>query len=173
MEISEKEFAVIREISNNSKPTQRHIANKVGISLGLTNLIIKRLVKKGYIKIQEAPPRTIIYSLTLKGLTEKTKKSYQFTLRTIDLIRDIKEHILDIIKKEYEQGARDFVISGSGELATLTEIALRDSHIEGINYSKTSVNFSDSRHCYLAVSNSGSERKIDILSELSKRGVYY
>ena len=46
-EISEKEFAVIREISINRFPNQRTIATKTGFSLGLTNLIIKKLVKTG------------------------------------------------------------------------------------------------------------------------------
>jgi len=172
MEISEREFAVIREISNHKKPTQRHIAKQIGISLGLTNLIIKRLIKKGYIKIQEAPPRTIMYILTPKGLAEKTNKSYQFTLKTINLMKNIKERIQNIIKEEYEKGTRQFFVSGNGELSTLTEIALRDMNLEEVNFMRRSAQVNDdSQYCHLIASKDNSERQIDILTELAKRGL--
>lgn len=174
MGITEKEFAVIHEISNHHKPTQRDVAKKVGISLGLTNLIIKRLIKKGYIKIKEVPPRTVQYMLTPKGFAEKTKKSYQFTLKTISLIKTVKESIQDIIIKEYNLGARDFVISGNGELPILIEIALRDLNLKGIDYFRAE-NKSDKEksRCYFFTTTNGQKRKVDVLSELSKRGVYY
>lgn len=174
MEITEKEFVVIREISNHHKPTQRHIAKEVGISLGLTNLIIKRLIKKGYIKIQEVPPRTIIYMLTPKGFAEKTKKSYQYTLRTINFIKTSKEGIQDIIINEYKQGAREFTISGNAELATLIEIAFGDLNLKNIKYFRDkSKSNKDTFFSNLLITKSGNVKKIDILSKLSKRRVYY
>lgn len=170
MEINDKEFAVIREISNHHKPTQRHIAKKVGISLGLTNLIIKRLIKKGYIKIREVPPRTIQYMLTPKGFSEKAKKSYHFTLRTINSIKTIKENIQEIIIKQYNQGAREFTILGNGELATLAEIALRDLNLKDINYSCVeNKSIENKPTCNLIVNINEMNKKIDLLSELSKK----
>jgi DNA-binding MarR family transcriptional regulator len=173
MAVTDKEFAVIREISNNHRPTQRHIAKKVGISLGLTNLIIKRLIKKGYLKIKTVPPRTIEYMLTPKGFTEKAKKSYHFTLRTINLIKTIKENIQKIIEEEYKKGAREFTISGNGELTTIAQIAFETLELKDIKLSRTESNSSKKPVCNIFVTLNGLERKIDILSELSKRGVYY
>lgn len=174
MGIGEKEFAVIREISNNNKPTQRHIAKKAGISLGLTNLIIKRLIKKGYIKIHEAPPQTIIYILTPKGLVEKTKKSYHYSLKTINSMKIIRENIQDIIINLYNQGGRIFVISGNEELATLAEIALNGLNLKDISFTRNKAK-SDKNDptCNLLVNINNLEKKVDILSDLSKREVYY
>jgi DNA-binding MarR family transcriptional regulator len=173
MQISDKEFAVIREISNNHRPNQRIIAQKVGISLGLTNLIIKRLITKGYIKIKEVPPKTIQYMLTPKGFAEKARKSYFYTLRTIETMRTIKENIQEIIIKEYEQGGRDFIIYGKGELASFTEIALRDLNLNDIKYTfSTNKTNMDRPFCSLFVLKNNAKKKIDILSELSARGVY-
>jgi len=169
--ITDKEFAVIREISNHQQPTQRHIAEKAGISLGLTNLIIKRLIKKGYIKIREVPPRTIMYMLTPKGLAEKTKKSYHFTLRTINSIRTIKENIQDLITREYAQGAREFTISGAGELAVLVEIVFRGLNLKNIRVNSEKIRGDSCLNeplCNLLITVNGERRKIDILSELSK-----
>jgi len=181
-----KEFAVIQQISNNKKPTQRDIAKKVGISLGLTNLIIKRLIKKGYIKIKEVPPRTIQYMLTPKGFSEKVHKSYEFTLITVNSIKTIKENIQDIIKEKHKLGVNNFTIFGDGELATLTEIAFRDLELKDIcvDSKKNRLsrcpktlwddNSSSSKlTCKLMISINGKKEKIDILKELSRRGIYY
>jgi DNA-binding MarR family transcriptional regulator len=171
MPLSEKEFAVIREISNNHKPTQRHIAKNTGISLGLTNLIIKRLIKKGYIKIHEAPARTIMYSLTPQGFAEKARKSYHFILGTVRVMGDIREGIQEIIMNEYRKGARDFTIQGNGELANLTEIVFRSLDAKDIRLSQRELE-TNKIICNLLVNIGGSRRKINLLSELSKKGLY-
>lgn len=52
--ITEKELTIIERISNNGGViTQREIVKYTGFSHGLTNIIIKKLTKKGYIKIRQ------------------------------------------------------------------------------------------------------------------------
>ena len=45
-----RELAVLEAIENDARLTQRSLASTLGIALGLTNLYLKRLVRKGYIK---------------------------------------------------------------------------------------------------------------------------
>lgn len=132
--MDEKEFAVIREISNHHYPTQRTIAKNLGISLGLTNLIIRRLIKKGYLKVSQLNARKIEYILTPQGFAEKAKKSYYFTLKTINNLKTLKQKIQEIILSNYKQGKRKFAIQGNTELATLVEISFRDLNLEGLEY---------------------------------------
>ena len=48
---AKRELELLTEISEDQGVTQRALAKKLGIALGLTNLYIKRLARKGYIKI--------------------------------------------------------------------------------------------------------------------------
>lgn len=134
--ISEKEFAVITELSNNHLPDQRTIARKLGISLGLTNLIIKRLVKIGYIKFKQLNRRKIQYLLTPEGFAEKAKKSYNYTLKTVNALTLLREKIQKLIVEKYKSGIRDFLIVGDGELADLTEITFRKLSLPDAKYSR-------------------------------------
>lgn len=172
-EISEKEFAVIREISNNHKPNQRIIAKSVGISLGLTNLIIKRLIKKGYIKIKEVLPRTIQYMLTPKGFAEKTRKTYHFTLQTIKTLEAIKANIQEIVTDVYKKGARGFVILGNGELASLAEIAFKNLDLGGIELKTQLVSNRRKNVCNLLFNINGVQQRMDLLQEVSKKNIRY
>jgi EPS-associated MarR family transcriptional regulator len=79
----EELFAIIAEIEQNPAITQRLIAEKLGISLGKTNYLLKALINKGLIKAKSfsANPRKlerINYILTKKGLEEKMHLMYHF-----------------------------------------------------------------------------------------------
>ncbi|MFH1778091.1 MAG: winged helix-turn-helix transcriptional regulator [Candidatus Omnitrophota bacterium] len=126
MQISEKEYAVIQELFNNHSPSQRTIAKNTGISLGMANIIIKRLVKTGYIKISGLNKGKIQYLLTAKGFAEKAAKTYNYTLRTVESLRIIKKKIQEVILYAYRKGVRNFFTQGKNELADIVEIAIRD-----------------------------------------------
>ncbi len=79
----EELFTIIAEIEQNPAITQRLIAEKLGISLGKTNYLLKALINKGLIKAKSfsANPRKlerIHYILTKKGLEEKMHLMYHF-----------------------------------------------------------------------------------------------
>ena len=58
--------------------SQRRIAEELGIALGLVNAYLKRCIKKGYVKVSEAPARRYAYYLTPKGFAEKSRLTVQY-----------------------------------------------------------------------------------------------
>ena len=51
MDIEEhRDLKLLEALEQDSRVTQRSLASKLGIALGLTNIYLKRLVRKGYIK---------------------------------------------------------------------------------------------------------------------------
>ena len=125
-QITEKEYRVIDEVSKNNRLTQREVSRKVGISLGMANLILKRLARRGYIKVKGLNRRGLEYVLTPKGFAQKTEKSYRYFLTTINLLKKTKRKVQELVSEEYSRGQRKFIILGKGELADLIEISLRD-----------------------------------------------
>jgi len=134
IEITERELKVIDEVSKDVNLTQRQISRRVGISLGMVNIILKKLAKKGYIKARQLNGKKIQYILTPKGFAEKARRSYRYLLRTISSIRQIKEEVQQIILKEYEKGQKSFIILGDGELADIVEMSLKDLRKEDLRY---------------------------------------
>src|SRR5439155_254637 len=73
---------ILTAIGEGRPVTQRALAQRLGVALGLTNLYVKRLARKGCIKVREFPrkPATrkrLHYLLTPKGLAEKTRLTYE------------------------------------------------------------------------------------------------
>jgi DNA-binding MarR family transcriptional regulator len=123
--IAENELKIIEEISKERNLTQRQLSQRAGISLGAVNIILKRLVKRGFVKTRGLNKKKVEYMVTPKGFSEKEKKTYDYVLKTVDLVKTIKEEIAKIVLEEYNQGQKQFVILGSDDLADIIELALK------------------------------------------------
>jgi DNA-binding MarR family transcriptional regulator len=142
---NENELKVIEEISRQKDLTQRELSARTKLSLGTVNIILKRLVKRGVVKTTHLNLKKVEYFLTSKGFSEKTRKSYNYILKTVNLIRMVKEEIAKIVLEEYNRGQKKFVILGNDDLADIIELALkgfdyqRVSEIKDINDPKSLV----------------------------------
>ena len=136
--LSEEEFHLIREIRHDRNLTQRKISQKTGISLGTVNVILKRLTKKGYIKIRRLNRRNLQYLLTPKGFAEITKRSYHYLLRTINSVRKIKVEVQHLVLQEYGKGKTEFIILGDNELADIIELSLKNLDKSNLKYRRAS-----------------------------------
>ncbi|TLY35792.1 MAG: winged helix-turn-helix transcriptional regulator, partial [Nitrospirae bacterium] len=59
----QRDLQLLSEVERDASVTQRSLAKKLGVALGLTNLYLKRLARKGYIKITTIPRNRIKYLL--------------------------------------------------------------------------------------------------------------
>jgi len=132
--IEDYEFKIIDEIGKDLNTTQRKISRQIGLSLGMTNIIMKRLIAKGYVKVKGLNRRNVQYILTPRGFAEKVKKTHRYLLRSIDTLKAIKEKIQDTVLEYYKKGERNFTILGKGELADIVEISLRDMRKRDLRY---------------------------------------
>jgi len=133
-QLAEKEFSLIQEIAKSPARTQRDLSNSIGLSLGMTNLLIKRLARKGLIKIQQLDWNRTQYLLTLKGAMEKAKKSYHYTLYTLRIFKQIQENIALAMRREYQSGSRAFTVVAQDEIMELVRDTLQDLRLEGAHF---------------------------------------
>ena len=57
---------LLDEFTREPMVTQRALSGRLGIALGLVNAYVKRLYKKGYIKVKNLPRNRIKYIITPK-----------------------------------------------------------------------------------------------------------
>lgn len=130
--LAEKEFLLIQELARQPTRTQRELSQNLGLSLGMTNLLIQRLSRKGLIKISQLDWNRTQYLLTLKGVMEKTKKAYSYTLYTLKLFKQIQDNITTALRREYAAGQRRFHLVAQNELLelardTVDQLGLKDA----------------------------------------------
>ena len=83
--ISETEFQVMRELAQAPIGSQRALARRLGVSLGLVNFCLKALAEKGWVKAEnfrKNPQKSqYLYVLTPQGVREKARLTLAFLER--------------------------------------------------------------------------------------------
>jgi DNA-binding MarR family transcriptional regulator len=105
--------------------TQRTLASRLGIALGLTNLYVKRLIRKGYVKCVTVSPNRLVYSLTPKGMSRKARLTYEFMKYSLDFYRDARRHLRRSLAETVAREKR-VAIYGTGDAAELVYLLIRD-----------------------------------------------
>ena len=143
IDMTENEYRMLQVVESGEASSQRGLAGHLDISLGMVNLCLRRLIKQGYIKTHGLNKRKVKYLLTPKGFTEKMKKTYHYTRKTISELARMKANIQNEVMAQYLAGRRNFVISGAGELSDLAEIAIRNLKYGDIVYKRTETGAAD------------------------------
>lgn len=124
--LNEREFELINIIGKRLGSNQRDLSQQLNLSLGQTNILIRRLVSKGFIRISQLNKRKVQYLLTPKGISEKMRKSVKYTLNTINAIGLIKNRVAAILNDLYQDGHRQFYLYGEHDLRVLVEIVFNE-----------------------------------------------
>ncbi len=119
-----KEIEVLENIYQSSPGIrQRDLAEIAGVSLGMTNAILKRLAGKGFLTIKRINNRNIHYVVTSSGIEAITRKSYRYFKRTIKNVVYYKEAIENLIADIKKQGYEGVVLKGPSDLDFIVEHA--------------------------------------------------
>ena len=122
MATAERELEVLESIyRNGSRVRQRDLAQVVGLSLGMTNAILKRLAHKGWLAIRKVNNRNIRYAVTPAGADEIARRSYRFLRRTIRNVVDYKEAIERLVSAARLRGFHTVTLVGSSDLDFILE----------------------------------------------------
>lgn len=108
----ENELEILRNIEKNKYATQREIAKNTGLSLGNVNILIKRLVKKGLVKIERLNTRNIKYILTPQGIKEQAEASYNYIKLSYRYIENANRRIDSFISSEYFNTIENIILLG-------------------------------------------------------------
>lgn len=135
--LSEKEFEIINIIADGFRSNQRDLSTHLDLSLGMTNLLLRRLVTKGYLRIRQLNRKKVEYLLTPRGIAEKAQKTYHYTLKTIESFGLIKEVLREVLQDNLKPEIKRIIVAGSGDLADLTQLLLLEMQKNGILIEKS------------------------------------
>jgi len=122
--------ALLSAIGDTEQQTQRGLATRLNIALGLANAMLRRCVGKGLVKIQSAPARRYAYYLTPKGFAEKSRLVAEYLETSLNFFRKARSQYEEIFSAWHAAGIRRIALAGSGELA---EIALLSASAAGVS----------------------------------------
>lgn len=126
----DKEYIVLEEINENQHISQRQLSQKTGLSLGSVNLLLKKMIKEGLIKIETIPANRVIYMLTPKGMAEKANKTYKYIRHHYRMIEETKQKIKDIIVKLLEKSSFIYIVLTEDEISLIVKASIEELDIK-------------------------------------------
>jgi DNA-binding MarR family transcriptional regulator len=110
--------------------SQRHLASELGIALGLVNAYLKRCVKKGLVKVREAPARRYAYYLTPQGFAEKSRLTVEYLSYSFGFFREAKTSCSELFHAAKAAGHKTVVLSGRSDLAEIAALCAIEQNIK-------------------------------------------
>ena len=117
-------------VDRNPSVTQRSVASELGIALGLANSYLKRCVRKGLIKVSEAPARRYAYYLTPQGFAEKSRLTAAYLRHSFTLFHQARVQFGELFAAAATRGQRRFVLLGAGDLADIASLVAAEHPVE-------------------------------------------
>jgi hypothetical protein len=117
--------------------SQRSLAREMGVALGLTNLLMRRLALKGWIRIVRVRPNRLAYFITPAGLAEKARMSRAYFQRSVRFYAETRDRIRESFEslasgRVNGDGApvEHIVFFGAGEVAEVGFVCLAETRLK-------------------------------------------
>jgi DNA-binding MarR family transcriptional regulator len=122
------EHHILNAIDGGQSLSQRSLASSLGIALGLTNLLVRRLVRKGWVRVTRIKPNRVGYFLTPAGVAEKARLSRMYLQYSIRFYTTARVRIRESLASVGGPNTR-IVFCGTGEVAEIAYVCLQETSL--------------------------------------------
>lgn len=114
-------LGLLEAVASDGTRSQRGLASELGIAVGLVNAYLRRCVKKGLVKVHEAPARRYAYYLTPRGFAEKSRLTIQYLSYSFEFFRQARSECAEVLREARAAFGPRIVLVG---LSDVTEVAV-------------------------------------------------
>ena len=126
----EQDLATLQVISKtlNEEPqaSQRTLAKKANMSLGMMNAILGRFVERGWIMLTNVNGRKLAYAVTAEGISELAKRGKSFALQTFKLANVYSETFCKKFMAAKAAGKTKVVLYGDSYIKFIIKYACNE-----------------------------------------------
>ncbi len=120
--LSDRELSLLEEIEHDPDVTQASLAIQLGVAVGTVNLLIKRLISKGYVKVKRAQRRKLRYIITPEGLAFRASLAMHYIETSLHLYRKTRLRVRDLLSQAHQAGYNQVFIIGDGDIADICRL---------------------------------------------------
>ena len=125
-----RDLRLLEELEKNPIVSQRDLSHKFGIALGVTNACLKRMARKGLIRIRGFNHRKIGYYLTPKGFAEKAKLTLHLITYIVQHYSELKKIISQRLLEMQRNGLQRVVFYGVSDEMEVAYVTLQGVNLK-------------------------------------------
>ena len=125
---------LLEEIEAGNGRSQRSLAKQLGIALGLTNLLLKQIIRRGWIRMVQIKPNRVAYLITPAGMAEKAQMSRDYLAYSARFYAAARDRLLEVfhaVSLEWPDGQPPCRVAfyGAGEIAEIGYVCLHSTNL--------------------------------------------
>jgi DNA-binding MarR family transcriptional regulator len=125
-----RDLKLLEELERNPIISQRELSHKFGIALGVTNACLKRMIRKGWVRIRGFDHRKIGYYLTPKGFVEKSRLTFHLVSGIVQHYSELKQVIGERLLEMEHDGKERVVFYGVSDEMEVAYVTLQGVHLK-------------------------------------------
>ena len=118
------ELNFLSYLEDGKETTQKNISNSMSVSIGFINALIKKFLKKGVIKIKQAPYKRFIYYLTPQGFSEKARLVNEYFNDSLFFFKSLRIEFNKLFSKDQCAG---YYLYGTGEVCEIAILSAQEN----------------------------------------------
>lgn len=128
----ERQLRILEALERNPETTQANLAAQLGVAVGSVNWYLKRLIRKGYIKVTQMKRRRLKYFVTPQGLALKARLTSQYMEVSLRVYRELRQAALETLVQVRNKGYTAVRADGKGEAMEIFRLTCleEEMHIE-------------------------------------------
>jgi DNA-binding MarR family transcriptional regulator len=128
-EIKQQEYELLGEIAQDSMVTQANLSKRLGIAVGSVNWYIKRLIKRGYVKVSHLDRTRLQYDLTPEGMSVFTERAVQYAKDSLKIYKSFRQQAKGIVSELKEKGISQVYLDGNDEVMDILRLTCIEAGI--------------------------------------------
>lgn len=125
-----RELALLEQIEQNPDVTQASLATQLNVAVGTVNWHLKRLIQKGYVKIQRANRKKLRYILTPEGIALRLRLTMDYIEQQFLLYRRVRRQVKEYLQQARQAGFEKIRLEGEGDVADICRLTCLEQGVE-------------------------------------------
>ena len=117
-----RELNLLEQVEHDPDVNQSTLATQLGVAVGTVNWHLKRLISKGYVKVQRAERKKLRYIITPEGIALRARLAVDYVEKSFSIYRKtrqrVQEHLIEIRRAGYDHVR----IVGTGDVADICRL---------------------------------------------------
>lgn len=129
-----RDLRLLSELEANPEVTQRQLSHRMEIALGLTNVLLRNLAQKGYLRVAQATWKRRLYTLTPEGFSHRIRIMVAYVHRVLDHYQQVRQTLREQLETLSLNQESRVAVYGIGEFAELVYLGLKELGIEQMDF---------------------------------------
>src|SRR5262245_28745404 len=118
-----RELTLLEHVERDPDVNQATLADQLGVAVGTVNWHLKRLIAKGYVKVQRAERKKLRYIITPEGIALRARLTIDYIERSFDLYRKTRQRVKEHLDAVRAAGFNRIRILGEGDVADICRLS--------------------------------------------------